>query len=183
MSSEIYQDVNWEEIIPNLENAARNLAYSNNGSIFIQDVLPFIKTVRPKVASTDSLFYDMTLICLARRMEDEGSLVNEGLKPLIDSKILTEEEAEPFRKWFVNERGKPEKHFSIDGVLYSMTVDNYQGHRDLGLKVINKERDQTQYPFYCLKTGCSAFGQDGLCYLASKCKWVPNQPEERGVSH
>ena len=87
MSSEIYQDVNWEEIIPNLENAARNLAYSNNGSIFIQDVLPFIKTVRPKVASTDSLFYDMTLICLARRMEDEGSLVNEGLKPLIDSKI------------------------------------------------------------------------------------------------
>ena len=182
MSDDIYQKINLDKTIPQWERRIRKNSAANTGNAFLTDLLPFMKKIRPKVPKTQSVFGNLTLICLEGDAYKNSNLIEEGLNPLISGGVLTKDEADNFSKWLSKKTTKePKKSFSIDGIKYELSVDNYpESYRDVILHIEKGNEGKGMYPRYCLGTGCTAFGGDGNCYSQSKCDWVPNQPEKRG---
>ncbi len=180
MTQEVYQNINWEEVIPQWEEAVAKNPNANTGNSFLRELLPFIKVAKPKVSKTQSFFGGLTLICLEGELQGEDIIIDKGLQPLVENGILKTYEADKFRDW-LKKRGydRPSKKFSLEGIKYELMVDNYpSSYRDLLLRINTGDEGRGGYPRYCLATGCTAFGRDGDCYAESKCNWVPNQPKK-----
>jgi hypothetical protein len=184
MASDIYQQINWDKTIPEWEKRIQENPAANTGNAFLEDLLPFVKKVRPKISKTQSLFGNLTIVCLEREdIYKKDKIIDEGLDPLVKSGILTQPEANMFSAWviFGNHVQRPSKKFSIDGMQYELSIDNYpESYKDILLRIETGNEGKGQYPRYCLTSGCTGFGRDGNCYSQSKCNWVPNQPEKRG---
>jgi hypothetical protein len=185
MASDIYQEINWDETIPEWEKRIQENSAANTGNAFLKDLLPFVKKVKPKISKTQSLFGNLTLVCLeGETAYKKDKIIDEGLNPLVKSDILTQPEANKFSAWVIlgdQVIKRPSKKFSIDGMQYELSVDNYpESYKDILLRIETGDVGRGKYPRYCLSSGCTGFGRDGNCYSQSKCNWVPNQPEKRG---
>lgn len=119
MTSDIYQQINWDETIPEWEKRIQENQAANTGNAFLEDLLPFVKKVRPKISKTQSLFGGLTLVCLeGEDTYKKDKIIDKGLDPLVKSGILTQPEANMFSVWviFGGRVNRPSKKFSIDGV-------------------------------------------------------------------
>ncbi len=180
MTKEIYQDINWDEVIPQWKEALAKNPNANTGNAFVRELLPFVRLVKPKVSKTQALLGGLTLICLEGKPKNEDAIIDKGLKPLIKSGVLENHEINEFRLWLKNcSHTRPSKKISIEGIEYELMVDNYpSSYRDLILQINTDDERKGEYPRHCLTTGCTALGRDGDCYSKDKCNWVPNQPRK-----
>jgi len=78
----------------------KDYEFFGGSGAFLRELLPFVKSVKPRISKTQSLFGCLTLICLENKTKDEHVTIDKGLQPLVDSGILKDYEADEFKAWF-----------------------------------------------------------------------------------
>ncbi|KPJ56867.1 hypothetical protein AMJ49_03580 [Parcubacteria bacterium DG_74_2] len=110
----------------------------------INEILPFIKKVMPRIGRNQSLF-GLSIISLLGKPKNEGEIIRYGLEPLLKAGVLTEEEMNKIIEWFQKTKptwnsggaGDFTKEFEIEGKKYRLITDSYRNYRDLNLQVVH----------------------------------------------
>jgi hypothetical protein len=140
--AKVYQTFT-SEIIAKWEEAVQKNPDAEWSDNKISDILPFIKTVKPRITSNQSAF-GFSILSLDRSYEDEPRVIAYGLEPLVKAEILTNDEANQIGDWYKNTSpswdsnnlGRFEKNFAVDGHTYKLITDCYRGCRDLNLLLV-----------------------------------------------
>jgi hypothetical protein len=128
------------EGLQNWEKAAQQNPDANWRDNRIVDLLPFMRKVMPRIATTQSLF-GLSIVSLEKRLANEEEVVRYGLQPILAAGILTEGEVGQIVDWYLRTRptqdsgGHPhfKKEFEVDGTRYRLMTDSIRYCRDLNL--------------------------------------------------
>lgn len=131
------------EIVEKWEKAVQENPDAEWNSNRISSLLPFLKKVMPRIGRNQRLF-GLSIISLDAKTQNEGEIVQYGLKPLLTASVLTQEEAEQIVNWYLQTQptwdaggtGHFQKVFEVEGVKYELITDSYRNYRDLNLQVL-----------------------------------------------
>jgi hypothetical protein len=174
-----HADIDWDKDIPILEETVAANPHANTGDALVADLLPFVRTVRPKISNFNDYdrSKDITFIYLQDGNINKDRIISDGLQPLFRAGVLSAGEANAITGYLKCPDGPAlVKKIYLGGVAYELIASTEESYKSFGARVLVQGDDLFRYPRGCLAAGCGNIDAHGRCEYVPACGLVTSKP-------